>query len=95
MLFWDNLLLQSGLTGLNLRRSGNGKSLLMAGGLHLAASSISLETIRDPATPIPRPRAPAVRAAESWLEMRRGEGELDSARRRFSKEIYLGLFCLT
>ena len=82
-------MLQSGLTGLNLRRSGSGNSLLMAGGLHLAASSINLETMRDPATPMPRPRAPAVSAAEFWLEMRRGEGEVDSARMRFIGEMFL------
>ena len=68
---------------MNLSRSGSGKSLLMAGGtdcLHFAASSISLETMRDPATPIPRPRAPAVRAAEFWLEISRGAGVVESAR---------------
>ena len=35
----------------------------MAGGRHLEASSMILPTRREPATPMPRPRAPAVSAA--------------------------------
>ena len=66
---------QSGLTILfSLMRSGSGNSLVMAGGLHLAASSISLPTISDPATPSPRPRAAPVSAALFSLDRRSGPG---------------------
>jgi len=50
----------------------------MAGGLHFAASSMSLETMREPATPIPSPRAPAVSAAEFSFDISLGDWEADS-----------------
>jgi len=47
-------------------RSGRGRNLEMAGGLHLEASS-SFPTRIDPATPIPTPRAAPVIVAVFWL----------------------------
>ena len=56
-------LLQSGFTRpLRLRRSGR-PSLVMAGGRQREASSRIFPTKSEPATPRPRPSAPAVRAA--------------------------------
>ena len=85
-------MLHSGFIGLNFRRSGSGNSFPMAGGLHLAASSMSLETMSEPATPIPSPRAPAVSEAVFWLDNSLGDWDADSKKGHLSYNILVNVF---
>ena len=64
----------------------------MAGGLHLAASSMSLETMREPATPIPSPRAPAVSEAVFWLDNSLGDWDADSKKGHLLYNILVNVF---